>query len=157
MRLEKPYRKKQTATIQLNCAPDDVFALMCPVREHDWDLSWKTTSIYSSSGLVEQDCMFTTFADGKEATWVTTAHDAQVRRLTMYKVIPGDVATRLDIAVYDVVSGCAATISYEHTALSDTGVKIVDQHTAERYDAMMDSWKQMIHGYLGEDNARLAS
>ncbi len=157
MRIEKPCRKKQTATIQLNRAPDDVFALMCPVREHEWIPCWKTTSIHSVSGVVEQDCIFTTFTDGKEATWITTAHDPGARLLTIYKIIPGELITRLDITVDDVAPGCAATIAYEHTALSAAGAKIVDQHAAERYGAMMDSWKEMIHCYLGEDTARLAS
>ncbi len=157
MRIEKPYRSKQTATIELNRAPDDVFALMCPVREHDWIPGWETTSIYSASGLVEQDCIFTTVTNDKEATWVTTAYDPEARRLTIHKVIPGEVVTRLDIAVDDKEQGCNATIAYEHTALSAAGVKVVDQHTAERYSDMMDSWKDMICGYLSVNSAKLAS
>jgi len=157
MNIEKPYRRKQTATIQLDRAPDDVFALMCPVREHDWVPNWATNSIHSNSGLVEEDCIFTTPADGKEATWITAKHDPLARRLTMYKVIPGDLVTRLDIAVDETTPGSAATICYEHTALSDTGRKVVDQHTAEKYSDMMDSWRTMIHGHLSEESPRLAS
>ena len=157
MKIEKPYRIKQTATIQLDRVPDDVFALMCPVREHDWDPSWATNSIHSLSGLVEEDCIFTTSAEGKEATWVTTKHDPDARRLTMYKIIPGDLVTRLDIAVDETAAGSAATVCYEHTALSDAGRAVADQHTAEKYHEMMDSWRTMIHGHLSEESPRLAS
>ncbi len=158
MNVEKPYRRKQTATIQFDQASDEVFALMCPVREHDWVRGWATNSIHSNSGLVEEDCIFTTPAEGKEAIWITAKHDPVARRLTMYKVIPGDLVTRLDIAVEETAPGSAATVCYEHTALSGAGRAIADQHTTEKYSDMMAGWRTMIHGYLSEESPpRLAS
>ncbi len=107
MRIEKPYRRRQTATIEVSADPDDVFALMCPVREYEWEPGWETNVILSNSGLVEQDCIFTTPAgasagsdkESGEALWATPFYDADTRKLTMIKFTPGECVTRLDIAV----------------------------------------------------------
>ncbi len=161
MRIEKPYRRRQTATIAIDAAADAVFALMCPVREYEWEPGWKTNLILSKSGLVEQDCIFTTpggasagsSEESGEAIWVTPFYDAENRRLTMIKATPGECVTRLDIAVTPEMSGAAATVSYEHTALSAAGRRIVDDHGAANFDAMMEGWKRSIENCLGPEKS----
>lgn len=157
MRIEKPYRQKHTATIEVAAPADDVFALMCPVREYEWEPGWTTNLILSNSGLVEEDCIFTTPGGAShgseqaspEAIWVTPIHDLYERRLMMIKVTPGECVTRLDIAVAETPDGASVTISYEHTALTDAGRSTVDAHTQARYAEMMDGWKRTIEQTLG--------
>ena len=148
MNISKPYRQKQTSTIRLTSQPDDVFALMCPVREYDWLPGWQTKSVHSLSGIVEQDCMFVTPTDGPDAVWITAAHDPAARRLTMYKVVPDTAVTRLDIAVEEASPGSAATITYEHTALGPAGRQLVDRHSKSGYEKAIAAWQQLIDRYL---------
>ena len=157
MRIEKPYRQKHTAMIDVAAPADDVFALMCPVREYEWEPGWTTNLILSNSGLVEENCIFTTPGGAShgskqaspDAVWVTPIHNLYERRLIMIKVTPGECVTRLDIAVDETPEGASVTTSYEHTALTDAGRAIVDQHTAVRYAKMMDGWKLAIEKTLG--------
>ncbi len=161
MQIEKPYRRRQKATIAVNGDPDAVFALMCPVREYEWEPGWTTNIILSNSGLVEQDCIFTTPAGAStgsndksgEALWVTSLHDAKKRILTMIKFTPGECVTRLDIAVDETQGGASVTTSYEHTALSDAGRAVVDNHGAANFDAMMAQWKTAIETCLDAGKA----
>ena len=161
MRIEKPYRRRQTATIAIDADPDNVFALMCPVREYEWEPGWTTNLILSVSGLVEQDCIFTTPGGASagssetsaEAIWVTPFHDPEQRRLTMIKITPGECVTRLDIAVAPDRGGSTATVSYEHTALSAAGRRIVDDHGAANFEAMMEGWKVSIETCLGREQS----
>ena len=156
MRIEKPYRRRQSTTINVAAEPDAVFALMCPVREYEWEPGWTTNLILSNSGLVEQGCIFTTPAgasadstdESGEALWVTSDYDADARRLTMIKFTPGECVTCLKIAVAPADGGAAVTTSYEHTALSERGRKIVDDHGAANFEAMMERWKSAIENCL---------
>ncbi len=155
MKIEKPYRRKQTAVMEVAASPDDVFALMCPVREYDWAPGWTTNMILSNSGLVEQDCIFTTPAggndDNSEAVWVTPFHDPKKCALTMIKVAPGACVTRLDIDVAEGAAGAILTVSYEHTALSDAGRSVVDDHGAANFEAMIGRWKAAVENHLGTE------
>ena len=154
--VEKPYRRKRTASFEIAAAPDAVFAMMCPVREYEWAPGWVTNLILSASGLVEQGCIFTTPAgasiasndDSAEAIWVTPFHDPQARRLTMIKVTPKECVTRLDIAVDETPRGATVTASYEHTALSPKGRIIVDEHTEQSYSALMTGWRDALSARL---------
>lgn len=156
MRIEKPYRRRQTATFDLDADPDAVFALMCPVREYEWEPGWTTNIILSETGAVEQDCIFTTpggasagsTGDSAEALWVTPFYDAKNRMLTMIKFTPAECVTRLDIEIAPAPSGAEATVSYAHTALSKLGRRIVDDHGAANFDAMMAQWKTAIEAHL---------
>ena len=47
---------------------DEVFPLLCPVRERDWLDGWEFRMIHSSSGLIEKDCVFATPHHGKLET-----------------------------------------------------------------------------------------
>lgn len=151
--VDPPYRRKQTARIELNADADEVFALMCPVREYEWEPDWRTTAIFSNSGLVEQDCIFVTpkgaSSGSKSATWITSHHDPEERRLMMYKLVPDETVTRLDIGIEKNGAGAAATVSYEITALSPLGRPYVDGHTEAAYRAMMAGWKSAIETLVG--------
>ncbi len=150
--VEKPYRRKRTASFEIAASPDAVFAMMCPVREYEWEPGWLTNLILSDSGLVEEGCIFTTPAgasissdeDSAEAIWVTPFHDPEKRRLTMIKVTPKECVTRLDIGVDETADGASVTASYEHTALSPRGREIVDGHTERSYAALMTGWRAAL-------------
>ncbi len=156
MKIEKPYSRKRTRTIAVNADPDKVFALMCPVREYEWEPGWKTNLILSDSGLVEEGCIFTTpagasigsHAKSREAIWVTPIHDPKSRRLMMIKVTPDECVTRLDIAVDETPAGSSVTTSYQHTALTGAGRAVVDQHTEVRFHEMMAGWRSAIERTL---------
>lgn len=156
IKIEPPYRSRRTAAFRIAAPADDVFSMMCPVREYEWEPEWRTNLILSHSGLVEEGCVFTTpagasiasSADSAEAVWVTPLHDRKARRLTMIKVTPAECVTRLDIAVDETADGSEVTASYEHTALSEKGRRVVDSHTEAAYGETMKGWRRALEKAL---------
>lgn len=63
--------------MDLPASPEKVFPLLCPVREREWIEPWRCEMVYSDSGLVELDCIFTTefLDDGPRDTWVVSRHE----------------------------------------------------------------------------------
>lgn len=148
MTIEPACRRKHTYTQAIAATPDEVFPLLCPVREEDWVPGWRTLLVVSETGLVEEDCMFVTPGEPADAIWITADHDPEAKRLRMYKIVPGVVVSRLDIALAQDGPGTKATISYEHTALSEAGRTIVAGHTEASYRKFMKGWEAAINTYL---------
>lgn len=58
---------------EVAAAPERVFPLLCPVREHDWIPTWRAEVVHSRSGLAELGCVFTTQTPAEDVrTWVCT-------------------------------------------------------------------------------------
>lgn len=73
----KRNRTIKSYTMQLGARPDDIFPLLCPVREYDWIQPWQCEMVYSDSGKAELDCIFKTNfpEDGPEDTWVVSRYE----------------------------------------------------------------------------------
>ena len=56
--ISKPRRIKHSFTQSIKGTPEQVFPLLCPVRETDWIPGWTTDWVISNSGLAEQNCIF---------------------------------------------------------------------------------------------------
>jgi hypothetical protein len=63
-------------TFSLKAHPEEVFPLLCPLREHEWIPTWKAEILYSQSGHAELDCTFSTNnpLEGKR-TWICTRYE----------------------------------------------------------------------------------
>jgi len=61
----------------LHGTPEQVFPLLCPVREYEWIESWQCEVVSSNSGFAELDCVFKTHfpGDGPEDTWVVSRYE----------------------------------------------------------------------------------
>lgn len=148
MTVDPASRRKHTYTQAIAATPDEVFPLLCPVREEDWVPGWRTRLVVSKTGLIEEDCMFITPGEPADAIWIVTDHDPKAHRVRMYKIVPGVVVSRLDIALAEDGSGTKAAIGYEHTALSEAGKVIVAEHTEASYRKFMVGWQAAINAYL---------
>src|SRR5947209_3150818 len=79
----------------LAAAPEQVFPLLCPVREADYLPGWKYRLVYSRSGLAEPGCIFASpNDDGTETTWIMTAHQPS-EHVAFAWVHPKKIAARL--------------------------------------------------------------
>ncbi len=70
-------RTIKSYTMQLDGNPDDIFPLLCPVREYEWIEPWQCEMVYTDSGRAELDCIFKTNfpGDGPEDTWVVSRYE----------------------------------------------------------------------------------
>jgi hypothetical protein len=144
--------KRVTHTyMQTNLArPEQVFPLLCPVREADWVPGWEYRLIYSESGLAEAGCVFVTpNQDGSETTWMVTEYDSAKSRIAFVWILPGLVAAQIAIWLKeDSVGTTTAHIGYTYTGLSAEGNREVERYDQEWFRHKMQSWEAAINHYL---------
>ena len=151
--ISMPRRVKHNFTQSINGTPQQVFPLLCPVRETDWIPGWATDWVISNSGLAERDCIFQTpsrpGAEGAASIWVITHHDADAFELEMIKVTPAFTVGKLQVSL--CAQGKAATnvtIAYEFTSLGPLGDKYLEGFTAQWYEEFMKVWEGQMNYYL---------
>lgn len=155
-----PCRARHRYTQSLVAPPEEVFPLLCPVRECEWVPGWRPAWVISATGVAEPGCIFQTDGedDSAPATWVITRHDPRQYRAEMIKLIPDHTVTRLEIALEpDAAGGTLATIGYEFTALSAEGEAFVKTRTAEWYEGFMQDWESVLNAYLRQRGAARVS
>ena len=55
MNIVKPHRVTRSYTQKLDASADQVYPLLCPVREAEWVNGWHPRLVISSSGLAEPE------------------------------------------------------------------------------------------------------
>jgi hypothetical protein len=113
--------------------PSTIFPLICPVREYDWLDGWSCDLIYSDSGVMEDNCVFTTdyLGNGREI-WVTTRYEPDKFEKESILVNPDSRIIRFKVFLQE----CDANSTDVHwtltiTALNEKGNALVDQYTDE--------------------------
>ncbi len=150
--IHAPNRVKHSYTQSINGTPEQVFPLLCPVSELDWAPGWSIDWVISTTGLVEQECMFQTppAAGAKNASiWIVTRHAPDDFQVEMYKVTPGLTVGKLAISL--TASGDDVTqayISYEFTSLGAEGDAFLEGFTTEWYENFMRGWEAAMNHYL---------
>jgi len=97
MKIVKPDRAVRSFSQQLVGSLQEVFPLLCPVREADWIKGRDPALVVSSSGLAEPDCAFTAPATPVDAVWYITRHEPKAGFIEMVKITPTVTACRLTI------------------------------------------------------------
>jgi hypothetical protein len=130
-------------------SPDNVFPMLCPVREYDWIQPWHCEMVYTDSGIAELDCVFkTNFPDdGPEDTWVVSKYEPPKRiefvRMNSLRSI------RYSIELVQQKNGSTqATWKQVMTGLNPEGDIFVDGLTEEAYHGRMKTLENMINHYL---------
>lgn len=141
-----PRRKVLVFRKTFKATPDEVFPLLCPVREYDWIEDWNCTLVYSRTGVAEKGCVFTTnLALGE--TWVCSRYE------------PGTLIEFVINAGKHLVITFEASlesrdedteINWKRTfvTLDAIGNRFLDGYSQEKYDAEMGRLSQMLKHYL---------
>lgn len=147
LHVERPYE------VSFDFEADDVFPLLCPVREDDWIAGWKSVCalIHSESGVAEEGCVFTTYIPGEgRSVWICTDYDRAVRRIEYVKHIEGLAIVKWQMRVDPLGAKRSVIVSqYAMTGLSEAGNRHVSQFMAEGYPHMLEAiLKDKISYYL---------
>lgn len=108
-------------------APEKIFPRLCPSGELDWIEGWDCDLIYTSTGYMEKDCIFTTpetnvFGPG---LWINTRYEPN-EKLELVRIVQGLVVEHMRIILIDNNDGtCTGIWNITHTAISDAGNAIV--------------------------------
>ena len=138
------YRQQNEGT------PDQVFPLLCPVREKDWIDGWEYEMIYSRSGLIEEGCVFTTPHHGdKTTTWYVTRHDIKQYFVEFVRITPGETVVRIQIQLDELPGNkTAANISYQYTGLNEQQNEFIENKMQVEFLHSMLYWEKAINHYL---------
>lgn len=148
-RIAAPVRACHTYTQHLDGTSEDVFPLLCPVREIEWVPGWQPGVVHSKSGVAERDCIFTTTEAEREAIWTVLEHDVTRGVVEMLKVTPGYLVTRLRITLTPhAAGGTLAAVTYTYTALGSDGAQYVETRTWTAYEEFMRAWEASLNRYL---------
>ena len=135
----------------INAEPDDVFELLCPVKEADWLEDWRYRLIYSDSGYAEENCVFASLEPGEDDTiWIITKRDTAAREIEFIYFIPGIRVTRLFITVREKQKKVShVDIKYIHTPYTEKGNRFTEKHNSlEAFSRKMKHWEDSMNYYL---------
>ena len=149
MRITNPVRVERRYTQKLHGKPDDVFPLLCPVREQEWVEGWDPLVVYSRSGFAENNCVFTTGDEKPDSIWVITEFDSERHKLSIVKVTPGMTVARISISLsQNAVGHTNADIVYLYTAISPKGEQFVHDYSEEYFEKFMQYSEQVLNNFL---------
>jgi hypothetical protein len=134
---------------QRNLAPpEQVFPLLCPVREAEWIPGWRCRLIHSTTGLAELGCIFATpNPDGTEKLWVISEYEPP-RRIAFVWVWPEMVATLVSVELRAEGVHTEALVRYTYTGLSQAGNGEVQTYSRSWFEEKMTSWEAAINHFL---------
>ena len=144
-RVTRTYRQK------IQGGPEQVFPLLCPVRERDWLHGWDCNMVYSESGLAEAGAVFTTPGSGGEVDtiWLITRRDAGNHVIEFARITPDSRAVKLEFVVTGQEDGNSyVDICYQVTALNESGNRFTTGYSEEKFQKVMQFWEKSMNHYL---------
>jgi hypothetical protein len=149
MQVSPPVRVKRSFTQKLSAPPEQIFPLLCPVRETEWVNGWDPRLVITRSGYIEPECTFVMPGEPQDSIWTVTHWDPEDWAVEFVKVTPEFTVGRIEIKLRaGEHAQTLADIDYTYTALSPAGSEFVEQFTAEAYEAFMKEWESELEHYL---------
>jgi hypothetical protein len=150
MECKNARRRIYRVDLRFDGTPEQVFPLLCPVREYDWIDGWSCEMVYSDTGVAELGGIFrTNFADVGEELWTISRYEPN-RAIEFVRVAWNVAVVKLDIALErEAEDRTRAQVTYTMTALSQAGELLVDARTPERNELEWRAGEQMMNHYLG--------
>lgn len=146
----KGLQKTFTCTQINNESIDEVFPLLCPVREKDWLYGWEYKMIHSNSGLIEEGCVFTSpYLNGVDTIWQVTQYNAEKFYIEFVRVSGSDNIARINIQLEEINKyRTKVHISYQYTALTEEQNTFLEEEMEQLFTQSMEWWEQAINFYL---------
>jgi len=136
---------------QINSAiPEMVFPLLCPVREKDWLDGWSHKMIYSKSGLIEKDCIFSTSNPSEmDSIWHVIQHNPEEFFVEFLRVTPKQNVVRINIKLAPIENDkTEAEIMYQYTGLNKKQNEFINSDLKSKFEESMSWWEKSINHYL---------
>jgi len=129
-------RKKQTYEKTFAFPPEKVFFQFCPSRELDWIEGWDSDLLYTSTGYIEEDSIFSTPATNVlgPGLWIITRLEPN-RKLELVRIVGDMLVIHFRIEMINNNDGTSTGIwNLTFTALNESGnetVESIPDHSPE--------------------------
>jgi hypothetical protein len=145
----KGERFERQSRFKVPARAEEVFPLLCPVREYEWIPDWRCRMVYSESGVAERDAVFSTVEKpfGK-VLWTCVVFEPP-RRIE-YLLTRGSMASiRLELELADEEGGCVLDWTMRFTATSPLFAALLRRKMSEgAFSAMMATRKRQLEEYF---------
>ena len=139
-------RRQLTDRIRVALPPDQAFVLFTPLGERDWAAGWEPRFPAGTADDSAPGTVFETTAHGHTTTWIVRARQ-QGRHISYARVVPQVNAGTVDVTLEPADAGSEVTVTYDLTALSDTGEQQLEMFAAG-YTGYLRSWQDDIEAAL---------
>ncbi|SDJ67526.1 hypothetical protein SAMN04488540_111110 [Ferrimonas sediminum] len=136
--------------IRSNRPVEEVFPLFCPVREREWVPGWDPLLVWTNSGAIEPDCVFTTQDPAGHAVWYVVQASADQGVLELLKTVADHMATRILIRVFPAPEGSLIQLNYRYTSLSPRGASALENLTESYWAQFMQRWQKAMERYFSQ-------
>jgi hypothetical protein len=143
-----PSRLTRTNVQRIEASPEQVFPLLCPVREHEWLPGWASRMIHSLSGVAERGAVFETAHPGGTTVWIVSDH-VPSRRVEFARWQPDGLLVQIEISLGRHLEGdTAVCIAYTYTAVNDHGRAALRLLTDADWLRSMELWEQSMNAWF---------
>lgn len=138
----------RTFVQRIEAAPEQVFPLLCPVREREWLPGWDCRMIYTQSGVAERGAVFETAQVNGTTVWVISDH-VPSRRVEFARWQPDGLLVQIEITLGHHLQGdTAVCIAYTYTAVNDHGRTALKLLTEADWLRTMEFWEQSMNAWF---------
>jgi hypothetical protein len=139
-------------TQSIHGTPEEVFPLLCPVREGEWLEGWSEHCrlVQSVTGVAEPGCVFITVHPGEpETVWMVTRHVPAEGIVEFCHVQAGVEAVSIEIAVTGAQSPSSVAIRYTAVPLPGADlVRFEERWSQLAFDEDVGWWEHSMNHYL---------
>lgn len=130
--------------------PEEVFPMLCPVREYEYIPPWECDIVYLQSGIAEQGGVFTTNVprDGNQKdVWVISRYDTN--RAIEFVRVSGlrSMIYRIDLQGTQI-GGTVVNWEQIITGLTEEGNRYVEALTQSDFTAMLAQMQEWLQSHL---------
>ena len=135
--------------------PEEVFPMLCPVREHEYIPPWKCDLVYLESGFAEHGGVFTTHFPGdgdQKDVWVISRYDT--KQAIEFVRVNGLRTMIYRIELQGTETG-GTVVSWEQiiTGLTEKGNQHVQTLQQSDFTAMLAQMQEWLQHYLATGEA----
>lgn len=129
---------------------EEIFPLLCPVREKEWLQGWDYNMIFSESGYAEKGCVFETCNDYGSYYWVISKYDKDTFEIQFIKTMQGKIAVIIDINLEESSTELTfCTIQYTFIPLNEEIIEYMyKENSEENFNWHMKKWEDSLNYYL---------
>ena len=120
------------------------FPFFSPEGERAWAPGWAPT-YFTERRAPHSGLAFATDASGEPTLWLVIRYDAATCHARYARIVPGSRMGTVDVRCAPTADGrTEVTVSYDLTALSEAGSRVLDALTPAAYEAMLREWQSAI-------------
>jgi len=133
-----------TGTVHVDAPPEQAFQLFTAPGEKLWAHGWDPAVFGGGDGR-NKGAIFVTTHHNERTIWVVVDYQPDSLYVRYARVTPASRAGTVEVSVRsDGQGGAEAEVTYELTALNETGNQDLAEFDAQEFSHMMEEWEEAI-------------